>query len=208
MSQPRSDAKKARELFAEIEPMLDRDPALARRVAVALRKASGPTRPRRRAAAMFDPVARYREAPDRLRSDLEALDIEQLKDMVSHYAMDPRKLALKWKKPERLVDLIADVVEQRVHKGDAFRGANVPSDEAPSGETSAGSSSGDRTTRPDRRPAQIGPPRQAATECSVQRWPDKTLAQPCPRDRPAPRSRLDAQAAQGRAVREGPGRGR
>jgi uncharacterized protein YjiS (DUF1127 family) len=129
VSDPRTDAEQARELFAEIEPMLDLDPRLARRVAEALRKASGPARSNRRAAAVFDPVARYRQAPERLRADLEALDVDQLKDIVSHYAMDPRKLALKWKSPPRLVDLILNVVEQRVYKGEAFRDTTPPSGE-------------------------------------------------------------------------------
>jgi hypothetical protein len=45
-----------------------------------------------------------------------------LKDIVSHYAMDPRKLALEWKTANRLVELIVPVTEQRTRQGAAFRG--------------------------------------------------------------------------------------
>jgi hypothetical protein len=117
-----SDASRARELFGEIEPLLDGDPVFARRVADALRKAKGePRSSNRRQKAAIDPFAINRADPSQLRPALERLDIEQLKDIVSHYAMDPRRLALKWKTKERLVELIITVVEQRVRKGDAFR---------------------------------------------------------------------------------------
>ncbi len=117
-----SNASRARELFAEIEPLLDRDPALARRVADALRTAQvKPKASNRRQKAAIDPFAIHRNDPTTLRPTLEALNVEQLKDIVSHYAMDPRRLALKWKTSDRLIELIITVVEQRARKGDAFR---------------------------------------------------------------------------------------
>lgn len=117
-----SDARRARELFAELDQRLDSDPALARRVVAALEKASTePRGSRRRAPAILDPFAIYREDPSALRPALERLEIEQLKDVVAQYAMDARRLALKWKTPERLIELIERVVEQRARKGDSFR---------------------------------------------------------------------------------------
>lgn len=117
-----SHASRARELFGEIEPLLDGDPLFARRVADALRKAKAdPRSSNRRQKAAIDPFAINRADPSGLRPALEQLNIEQLKDIVSHYAMDPRRLALKWKTNQRLVDLIITVVEQRARKGDAFR---------------------------------------------------------------------------------------
>jgi hypothetical protein len=116
------DAASARQLFAEIEPLLDGDPELAQRVANALRRAreSG-RRSNRRDPAVIDPFAIYREEPSHLVPALRELDADKLKDVVSQYAMDPRRLALKWKSPDRLIDLIVTVVEQRARKGDAFR---------------------------------------------------------------------------------------
>jgi hypothetical protein len=117
-----SGARLARDLFAELDQRLDSDPALARRVAAALEKAAAePRGSRRRAPAVMDPFEIYRNDPEALRPALEQLDIEQLKDVVAQYAMDARRLALKWKTPERLVALIEQVVEQRLRKGDSFR---------------------------------------------------------------------------------------
>lgn len=116
------DAERARAIFAEIERRLDRDPALARRVAVALEKAvAAPKGSRRRARAHLDPFEVYRSDPASLRPALENLDLEQLKDIVAQYGMDTRRLALKWKTPDRLIGLIEQVVVQRSRKGEAFR---------------------------------------------------------------------------------------
>jgi len=115
-------ADQARALFAELDSRLESDPLLARRVVEALRKATEPPKSsNRRAPAVLDPGAVYRQDPALLRPALNALTIDQMKDIVSQYAMDPRRLALKWKTPERLVDLIVSVTEQRASKGDAFR---------------------------------------------------------------------------------------
>jgi hypothetical protein len=115
-------AHQARSLFAELNARLDEDPLLAQRVLKALQKAAdAPKSTNRRSAAVLDPGALYREDPAALRQALKALTLDQMKDIISQYAMDPRRLALKWKNPERLVDLIVSVTEQRVSKGDAFR---------------------------------------------------------------------------------------
>jgi len=120
-------AQDARTLWAEIEPRLDGDERLAQRVAAELRRSLGAAKrktshpPNRRAAPVLDPFELYRENPSQLRPALQGLEVEQLKDIVSHHAMDPRRLALKWKTPDRLVGLICEVVEQRSAKGHAFR---------------------------------------------------------------------------------------
>ena len=117
-----ADAQRARALFAKLDSRLDRDRALARRVADALHKAADPPRSsNRRTAAVLDPSVVFRERPEGLRAALAPLTLDQLKDIVSQYAMDPRKLALKWKTTDRLIDLIVTVTEQRARKGDAFR---------------------------------------------------------------------------------------
>jgi hypothetical protein len=78
-------------------------------------------RSNRRGAAVLDPFSVFTEGEGRLRTRLEALDLEQLKDIVAEQSMDPSRLALKWKTPERLIDLIVTTVRDRVQKGDAFR---------------------------------------------------------------------------------------
>lgn len=117
-----SDAERARRLFARLERKLDRDPALARRTADALQRVVAPPRSNRRARAAVDPGALYRTSPDVLRAALDRLDVEQLKDVVAQYAMDPGKLAMKWRTRDRLIELIVTKTETRVKKGSAFRG--------------------------------------------------------------------------------------
>jgi hypothetical protein len=122
-----ADADSARALWTEVEPLLDSDARLAQRVAGELRRSLGAAKrtakhpPNRRAAPVLDPFDVYRQGAHTLRPALEPLGVEQLKDVVSHYSMDSRRLALKWKTPGRLIDLICNVVEQRAAKGDAFR---------------------------------------------------------------------------------------
>ena len=83
------------------------------------------SRPRRRGPGLqpaLDPFVAHRELPEELRAALDALEIEQLKDIVTVYALDPAKLALKWKTKTRLVDFICQVVEQRNERGRVFGG--------------------------------------------------------------------------------------
>lgn len=75
----------------------------------------------RRTAAVIDPFEIFSSGEDHLRAALVRLELEQLKDIVAQYGMDRSRLALKWKAPERLIDLITDTVRTRARKGDAFR---------------------------------------------------------------------------------------
>lgn len=80
------------------------------------------TRPKnRRAAAMVNPYEAIKQGEQSLASQLQSLNIDQLKDVVSEFAIDSSKLALKWKSRERLIDLIVLTTKGRLEKGDAFR---------------------------------------------------------------------------------------
>ena len=52
---------------------------------------------------------------------LHDFSVEQLKDIVSAYSMDPSGGAMQWRKPERLIALILEVSRRRLAKGNAFR---------------------------------------------------------------------------------------
>lgn len=81
-----------------------------------------PKRSNRRAPGPFDPFTLCRtEGVPALRSKLTELTLDQLKDIVSEHAMDGSRLALKWKAPKRLIDMIVTTVVERSSKGDAFR---------------------------------------------------------------------------------------
>ncbi|MCE2520761.1 MAG: hypothetical protein J4G15_13310 [Alphaproteobacteria bacterium] len=83
---------------------------------------SKPTRRRgRRTPAVLDPIEVAREGEGILRSRLETLSLEQLLDIVAQHGMDPGKLVMKWKKPDRVIDRIVEIALTRATKGDAFR---------------------------------------------------------------------------------------
>ncbi len=76
----------------------------------------------RRKPAVFDPVELARKDEDILQSRLMTLRLDQLLDIVAQYGMDPGKLVMKWKKPDRIIDRIVEISLSRAKKGDAFRG--------------------------------------------------------------------------------------
>lgn len=88
--------------------------------------ADGSRRRGRRTQAVLDPLDLARQSEDALRRELSALDIEQLKDVVAQYGMDPGKLVMKWKDSARIVDRIVELAIARSTKGDAFRADKPP----------------------------------------------------------------------------------
>lgn len=131
-----ADITRLRELCEQLVQRAEAEPAsagaLADRVAALLDEDVKPTRkpPRRtgrRDAPVLDPFEIYRQDPAALRQRLGALDLEQLRDVVAHHGMDPRRLVMKWKTADRVVDHIVETVETRSRKGDAFRAPSATS---------------------------------------------------------------------------------
>ena len=75
----------------------------------------------RRTPSVIDPLVLARQGEDVLRQELSRLDIEQLKDVVAQYGMDPGKLVMKWKDAGRIIHRIVELSLARSTKGDAFR---------------------------------------------------------------------------------------
>lgn len=127
MSRSRVQALPAelRELFQRVVDEAEANPQFA----AALKAEFGARRKRgktggisgRRARGVIDPFAFRQDGEQALRDRLNELTVEQLKDIVAEHGMDPGKLAMTWKTPERLVDLIVETVERRRTKGAAFR---------------------------------------------------------------------------------------
>lgn len=103
----------------------------------------------RRAPATLDPVQVVRDGEPTLRSALEKLSLEQLRDIVAEYGMDPSRLVMKWNTPERVIDRIVEMSVARAHKGNAFR---KPADESPPPATGTSETS-PPDTRPDGEPS-------------------------------------------------------
>ena len=76
---------------------------------------------KRRSPAILDPVALAANGEEALRARLAPLRLDQLKDIVADYGMDYDKLAMRWRKADRVIDRIVEVSINRAHKGDAFR---------------------------------------------------------------------------------------
>jgi hypothetical protein len=75
----------------------------------------------RRTPALVDPLSLARQSEAALRKELSNLGIEQLKDVVAQYGMDPGKLVMKWKESARIIDRIVELALARSTKGNAFR---------------------------------------------------------------------------------------
>jgi hypothetical protein len=121
------------DLARVIADQAERDPVFAELVIAALGlkeqaspkaepKRGGTARPKnRRPAALLDPIQLVRDGQAQLRARLSALTLEELKDVVADYGMDPGKLVMKWKDAARIVDRIVELSLARAQKGDAFR---------------------------------------------------------------------------------------
>ena len=75
----------------------------------------------RRAPAVLDPVLIVRDGESALRNSLGNLSLDQLRDIVAEYGMDPSRLVMKWVASERVIDRIVEMSIARAHKGNAFR---------------------------------------------------------------------------------------
>ena len=115
---------KVRKLFAEVVAEAQVNDAFAERLEAVLGD-DAPTQTRRggrREPGVLNPYQVLEEAGrDGLRAALEGLDLERLKDIVAENGMDPARLAMKWKKADRLVAHIETFVMARDRKGDVFR---------------------------------------------------------------------------------------
>lgn len=116
-------------LFAEIQREVQKNPDFAERIAKVFNRdgAEESVRPHRRSPGVLDPFNVIQQGEEALKTRLEELDIEQLKDIVAEHGMDRSKLAMKWKTKDRLIALIVSTVSSRARKGDAFRAPPKPS---------------------------------------------------------------------------------
>lgn len=79
------------------------------------------TKKRGRKSAVLNPNIVALQGEIVLKGELEKLDVSQLKDIISQYAMDSSKLTNRWRSKEKLINYIMEVVSNRLSKGDVFR---------------------------------------------------------------------------------------
>jgi hypothetical protein len=84
----------------------------------------------RREPAKVNPFVLLEQGVEVLKTALEILDIEELKDVIAENGMDTAKLAMKWKDRNRLINHIVDTTQRRSSRGEAFwnTGTEKPSD--------------------------------------------------------------------------------
>lgn len=76
----------------------------------------------RRAPAKLDPFKILADGGEHaLMAQLVDLDLEELRDIVAQFGMDPRRLVMKWRDLQRIREHVVATTVQRSRKGDAFR---------------------------------------------------------------------------------------
>jgi len=121
--------KQLAKIFDEILREIEKNPELRERIGRILnpeteqgQDAEPTRRPRnKRPPGVVDPYHEYESGEAQLQLKLEPLTVDELKDVISEYALDSSRRALKWKSRERLIELIVTTVSSRMQKGDAFR---------------------------------------------------------------------------------------
>jgi len=116
-----NEAAKNESFRANLERALGTNPGQAGRVQ-SQEPAGKARKGGRRTPAVLDPVELAKQGEGALRTQLTVLNLEQLRDIVAQYGMDPGKLVMKWKDTQRVVDRIVELALARATKGDAFRG--------------------------------------------------------------------------------------
>ncbi len=116
-----TDVTKLEAVFREVVAEARRNADFAARLDQALATSSSQRASRRRAPGRLDPFDVLASGEDTLRLRLAELSVEDLKDIVAEHGMDHARLAMKWRRPERLINLIVDETKARLAKGDAFR---------------------------------------------------------------------------------------
>ncbi|MBU3135805.1 hypothetical protein KPL39_05955 [Clostridium gasigenes] len=76
----------------------------------------------KRQASKINPLIEVSKGKDAFRKILEILSTDELKDVIYEYGLDLMKNSAKWRKKERFIELIIEISEKKISKGNAFRG--------------------------------------------------------------------------------------
>jgi hypothetical protein len=79
-----------------------------------------PKKSNRRTPSKIDPFILYDQGSATLKTSLETLNIEELKDVIATNGMDTARLAMKWKDRDRIINHIIEMTQRRSSHGDAF----------------------------------------------------------------------------------------
>ena len=95
----------------------------AKRIEVALanEKVENKSKRRKKQPALLNPNTVIAKGEDVLKKELDKLEVPQLKDIISQYAMDPAKTTNRWRSKDRFIKYIIEVATLRSKKGEAFK---------------------------------------------------------------------------------------
>ncbi|MGD0488630.1 MAG: hypothetical protein ABSB94_15735 [Syntrophorhabdales bacterium] len=123
MSENRQVAKKVAGILRMLAKKVEDDPGLVSGLKLDQIEMSA-IQPKKRVVEVtidFDVVQVVAEAGESvLRQRLETLDLQTLKGIVRQHGFDASKLAEKWRRKERLIDLIIERASARSDKGKVF----------------------------------------------------------------------------------------
>lgn len=74
--------------------------------------------------AKINPIHLWEEGEEKLREEVVKLDVEELKDVIAEFGLDPKKSANRLKKREKLEELIFEGAKRTATRGDAFWNAS------------------------------------------------------------------------------------
>lgn len=75
----------------------------------------------RRDPAVLNPFDMIPNDETKLVECLNGLTVEELKDIIAQFGLDPTNRSLQWRKKERLIQGILEATHRKVAKGNAFR---------------------------------------------------------------------------------------
>ena len=118
--------KKLRALFKVITDEAAKNEKFAESIAKAMGLNEPKTKPAtakkaRRDPAVLNPVQMIADDAARLEQRLLNLSEKELKDIIAEYALDPSRVSSRWRKKEKLAELIMERAKQWATKGDAFK---------------------------------------------------------------------------------------
>lgn len=119
------------EFFRILAAEIENNPALARKLAASFKgmaeasqKPGAAKRKKKEEVSIpegFDPFQIYFDQGRLgLQRALEPLDAPVLKAILTQFALDPSRSYARWRKPERLIELIVERIKAMSNKGQAF----------------------------------------------------------------------------------------
>ncbi len=116
-------ARKVAKLLRFIAKKIERNPEILNDLNLDIEELPKPVKKRSRSNVIEINVFEIytKKGEDGLIQELEKLSISQLKHIIRQNGFDPSKLSVKWKKKDRLLNLIVNKVKSRSEKGQVFK---------------------------------------------------------------------------------------